>query len=66
MNELCEKHKKIAQKKYYKKYFYQYKANSKKQWPMINTVLGRKVSRNKPIKLNDSKGNTISSSNLVC
>ena len=65
MNEFCEKHKKIAQGKYYNKYFDQYKDNSKKQWQMINNVLGRKVYHKETIKLKDGDGNTISSGNAV-
>ena len=65
MNEFCEKHKKIAQEKYYKKYFDQYKDNSKKQWQMINNVLGRKVYHKEAIKLKDDEGSLISSSSHV-
>ena len=65
LNKFCEKHKKIAQKKYYKKYFENYKDCSKKQWNMINELLNRNSKKSCPIKLRDSKGNLISSSSDV-
>ena len=61
MNKFCEKHKKIAQKKYYKKHFENYKDCSKKQWNMINGLLNKNSKKSNPIKLKDSKGTLINS-----
>ena len=38
----CEKHVKIAKERYHKSYFEKHKNNSRKQWQMISTLLGRK------------------------
>ena len=65
MYKFCEKHKTIAQQKYHKKYFDQYKDNSKNQWEMINILLGRKLFRKNHIKLRDNDGNIISSTKEV-
>ena len=65
MDKFCEKHRKIAQKKYYQKYFNTYKNCSKKQWNMINNLLNRKPKCNSVIKLKDINGNLISSNKEV-
>ncbi|MCP4491665.1 MAG: hypothetical protein GY820_30820, partial [Gammaproteobacteria bacterium] len=65
MKEFCEKHVNLAKDKYHKKYFDQYKNNSKKQWEMINNLLNRKSKRAGTIKLKDSQGNTLSTSKDV-
>ena len=65
MEKFCEKHKKIAQERYYKKYFEQYKNNSKKQWQIMNSLLGRKIYRKESIRLKDCNGNILSNSNDV-
>ena len=65
MKEFCEKHVNLAKDKYYKKYFDQYKNNSKKQWQMINNLLNRKSKRAGTIKLKDSQGNILSTNKDV-
>ena len=44
MNEFCDKHIDIAKLRYRKKYFDDYKDNSRKQWQMINELLNRRKS----------------------
>ena len=61
MNKFVEKHKQLAKKKYYGKYFEQYKSDSRKQWSMLNLLLNRKKKSSSIKKLIDADGNTISS-----
>ena len=65
LNKFVNKHTKLAKNKYYKKYFDQYTSNSKMQWNMVNTLLGRKLKRNDPITLKDSTGNLVKSPSEV-
>ena len=59
MNEFCSKHVDLAKSKYYRKYLDDFKDNSKKQWQLINGLLGRN-SKNKSIqKIIDKQGNII-------
>ena len=60
MNKFCEKHVNIAKEKHTKKYFEQHKDNSKKQWEMINKLLGRKIYRNEHLRVKDGNGNILS------
>lgn len=65
MKKFVEKHLKLAKDKYHRKYFDQYKDNSKKQWHIINTLLNRKSNRADPIKLHDDNGTLLKSSSEV-
>ena len=42
LNSFCEKHVDLAKTKYRKAYFDRYQQDSRKQWQMINSLLGRK------------------------
>ena len=53
MNEFCDKHIDIAKLRYRKKYFDDYKDNSRKQWQMINELLNRRKSNIRVNKLID-------------
>ena len=59
MKKFVEKHIKIAKSKYYKKYFEQYKDNSKKQWNMINSLLNRNTKKSGVSSLKESNGNIV-------
>ena len=59
MKKFVEKHIKIAKGKYYKKYFEQYKDNSKKQWNMINSLLNRNTKKRGVSSLKDENGNIV-------
>ena len=59
MKKFVEKHLKISKSKYYKKYFEQYKDNSKKQWSMINSLLNRNTKKGGVSSLKDSDGNIV-------
>ena len=59
MEAFCAKHVDLAKGKYYKKYFEEYKDNSRKQWEMINTLLNRRKKRVHIKKLIDKKGNIV-------
>lgn len=51
--QFCDKHIKLAKRKYYAKYFENHKSNSRKQWSMINQLLNRgKHKKHQTIKLN--------------
>ena len=65
LNAFCEKHVKLAKNKYYKKYFDEYKDNSKKQWQMINSLLNRNKRKISVTKLLDSNGNLINNPDLI-
>ena len=56
MNEFCDKHIDIAKLRYRKKYFDDYKDNSRKQWQMINELLNRRKSNIRVNKLIDKDG----------
>ena len=56
MNEFCDKHIDIAKLRYRKKYFDDYKDNSRKQWQMINELLNRHKSNIRVNKLIDKDG----------
>ena len=56
MNEFCDKHIDIAKLRYRKKYFDDYKDNSRKQWQMINEMLSRHKSNIRVNKLIDKDG----------
>ena len=51
--------------KYHKNYFNHYKDIFKKQWEMINSLLGSEIFRKDHIKLKDNDGNIISSKSEV-
>ena len=57
MNEFCKKHINIAKIKYRKSYFEKHKDDSRKQWQMINELLGRKRKTSRISKLTDCDGN---------
>ena len=56
MNEFCDKHIDIAKQSYRKKYFDDYKDNSRKQWQMINELLNKRKSNIRVNKLIDKNG----------
>ena len=56
MKKFTDKHIKLAKSKYYKKYFEQYKDNSKKQWQMMNNLLNRGNKNICVSKLQDNNG----------
>ena len=60
MKKFCENHVLKAKSKHTKKYFDDYKDNSKKQWEMINNLLGRKIYRNDCVRLKGDNGRIIS------
>ena len=55
----CGKHIDIAKQKYRKAYFEKYKNNSKKQWQMINNLLGRKSKTLDIHKLTNTDGTSV-------
>ena len=57
MKKFVDKHIKKAKSKYHEKYFNEHKSNSKKQWEMINKLLGRKYKKKNISKLIDENGN---------
>ena len=59
--KFVDKHRRLAQSKYYKRYFELHAENSKMQWSMLNNLLGRKSSNTDPIKLQDSNGKFLTS-----
>ena len=59
MKKFVDKHIKKAKNNYYKKYFDQYKDNSKKQWQLINSLLNRSAKKINVSKLHDSNGKII-------
>ena len=65
MKKFCNIHTSKAKAAYHKKYFNDYKDNSKKQWQMINNLLGRTRGELKINKLVDSKGKTINTPNGI-
>ena len=56
MNDFCDKHIHIAKLMYRKKYFDDYKDNSRKQWQMINELLNRRKRNIRVNKLIDKDG----------
>ena len=65
MKKFVEKHIKRAKSDYYKKYFEQYKDNSKKQWQMINSLLNRSRKKISITKLQDSNGDIVNTPNAI-
>ena len=65
MKKFTDKHIKSAKDKYHKKYFEEYRDNSRKKWSMINSLLNRKNKKSGTIKLKDSDGKVISNRNSV-
>ena len=61
MKKFTEKHITKAKNNYYRKYFEQYKTDSRKQWNMINSLLNRKRKVIDIKKLVDNDGHTVSS-----
>ena len=61
----CEKHVDIAKIKYRKAYFERYQQDSKKQWQMINSLLGRKKKFTDINKLTNSDGTTDSTPDSI-
>ena len=59
MNAFCKKHTDLGKAKYHKKYFDEHRENSKKQWQMINSLLGRKNNSKSIKKLIDPNGTVI-------
>ena len=57
MKKFVDKHIKLSKSKYYKKYFNDNKDNSKKQWQMINELLGRNSIHTAITKIQDGSGN---------
>ena len=56
MNDFCDKHIDIAKLRYRKKYFDDYKDNSRKQWQMINELLNRRKRNIRVNKFIDKDG----------
>ena len=65
MNDFCKKHIDKAKAKYHKKYFDEHKDNSKKQWQMINSILGRKNRTKCVNKLIDKNGNLVNTPTAI-
>ena len=65
MKKFVEKHIKIAKGKYYKKYFEQYKDNSKKQWNMINSLLNRNTKKAGVSRLQVNNGNILNTPQAI-
>jgi hypothetical protein len=64
-DEFCEKHCNKARAKYYKKYFTDYKDNSRKQWEMINKLLNRGRKKTSVAKLMNDDGSTVNSPSAI-
>ena len=58
MDTFVRKHVALAKQTYYTNFFNKYSDCSKKQWLMINNLMGRSKTRNSKITLKDSNGNT--------
>ena len=65
MKDFCAKQVDLAKAKYYKKYFEEYKQNSRKQWEMINSLLNRSRKRIGIKKLIDKEGNIINTPTAI-
>ena len=65
MKKFVDKHIKMSKSKYYKKYFEQYKDNSKKQWSMINSLLNRNTKKGGVSSLKDSDGNIVNTPSAI-
>ena len=61
LNLFCEKHVEIAKTKYRKTYFNKFQHDSRKQWQMINSLLGRKKKNSNLHKLTNCDGTTANS-----
>ncbi len=64
-NSFCVFHCDKAKAKYYKKYFDDYKDNSKKQWQMINNLLNRGTKSKNIHKLIDDNGTVINTPSAI-
>ncbi len=64
-NTFCILHCDKARTKYYRKYFDDYKDNSKKQWQMINQLLNRGSKNSSIRKLIDDKGTVINTPSAI-
>ena len=58
-NDFCSIHIDKAKTKYYKKYFDEYKENSRKQWQMINDLLNRSRKKNTIKRLINEDGSVV-------
>ena len=56
MDKFVKKHVALAKQKYYTNFFNRYFDCSKKQWQMINNLMGRSKAKNSKITLKDSNG----------
>ena len=65
MNAFCKKHTDLGKAKYHKKYFDEHRENSKKQWQMINSLLGRKNNSKSIKKLIDPNGTVINTPSII-
>ena len=65
MNAFCKKHTDLGKAKYHKKYFDEHRENSKKQWQMINSLLGRKINSKSIKKLIDPNGTVINTPSKI-
>ena len=61
----CEKHVDLAKTKYRKAYFDKYQFDSRKQWQMMNSLLGRKKKTSDINKLVNSDGTTVNSPSSI-
>ena len=59
LNKFCDKHIELAKIKYRKSYFERHQHDSRKQWQMINSLLGRKNKISSINKLNKCDGSTV-------
>ena len=65
LNAFCILHCDKAKAKYYRKYFDDYKDNSKKQWQMINNLLNRTTKKSSTIKLIGDNGTVINTPSAI-
>ena len=65
LDQFCAKHVEKAKSKYHKKYFDEYKDNSKKQWQMINSLLNRNNKKVTINKLVDKNGNVVNTPSAI-
>ena len=65
LSEFCKKHINLAKSKYYKKYFADHISNSRKQWQMINQLLGRNRKKSGQIRVESENGEIISTPKAV-
>ena len=65
MKKFCEKHIRIAKRKFYNSYFERYSTDSKKQWQMIDQLLNRNKKAKTKIGKITYNGNTISGNSNI-